>query len=78
MAPNTGSALLLRIPEAAERLALSRAMVYLLIQRGELPTVHIGRSIRVPAAALEQWVTLRLKESSEVPVTTAVLRGKQP
>jgi len=39
--------------EAAEMLGLSRAMVYLLIQRGELRRSKIGKSARIPVADIE-------------------------
>lgn len=41
------------ISEAAERLALSTKTVRRLIARGELPALRIGRSIRIPATALD-------------------------
>jgi excisionase family DNA binding protein len=43
---------LLRITTVAETLAISRPQVYSLIYRGELPCVRIGRSVRVPEAAV--------------------------
>lgn len=49
--------LLLRLPEAAEVLGLGRSTLYALVARGELPVVRMGRSVRVPAAALEAWVS---------------------
>lgn len=57
-APNTGP-LLYRIPEAAAILAMSRTVVYELIQRGELQVVHIGASARVTAASLRAFVEQR-------------------
>lgn len=51
--------LLLRPNEAAELLAVGRSKLYELIAAGEVPSVKIGRSLRVPAAELEQWVTER-------------------
>ncbi len=53
--------LLLTIPEAAERLGLSRSQVYIIMRRGELPSVRIGRSRRVAARDLERFVE-RLRE----------------
>jgi excisionase family DNA binding protein len=44
--------LLLRVDEAAEALALSRTKVYELMASGELESVKLGRSRRVPTAAL--------------------------
>ncbi len=51
--------LLLRVPEAAELLSLSRSRVYQLMVQGcepPFPVIHIGRSARVPFDALERWV----------------------
>jgi excisionase family DNA binding protein len=53
------SKLLLRPQEAAESLGISRAKVYALLADGTLPRVKVGSSIRVPLAALEQWVVDR-------------------
>ena len=48
--------LLLKIPEAAELLAIGRSTVYELIALGHLETVHIGRSVRVTTASIEAFV----------------------
>jgi len=48
--------LLLRPSEAAEAIGVGRATVYALIKRGELPSVRIGDSVRVPADGLRKWV----------------------
>lgn len=49
--------LLLRIPEVAEVLGVSRSKVYELIALGDLPHVRLGaRCIRVPADLLATWV----------------------
>jgi hypothetical protein len=52
----------LTVPEVARRLRISRTAAYQLARlwlegdTGEgIPAVRIGRSIRVPAAAFEQW-----------------------
>jgi excisionase family DNA binding protein len=56
MATRTDQELLLRIDVAAERLAVSRATLYRMVQRGELPTVRIGTAVRVPVSSLERWL----------------------
>ena len=48
--------LLLRPAEVAELLALGRSKTYLLIASGDLPSVRIGRSVRVPYDALRDWI----------------------
>lgn len=55
--------MLLRVSEVADELRLARSFVYHLIQVGELPVVRIGRSVRVPRAALEEWVAERTQVS---------------
>ena len=55
---------LLRVDEAATYLAIGRTTLYELIGRGELPTVHIGRSVRVPTAAIKQWIQGRSGSSA--------------
>ncbi len=42
--------LLLRPREVAAATGLSRSMVYELIGRGELPSIRVGKSVRVPVA----------------------------
>lgn len=59
--------LLLRVREAADRLGISRATTYSLIQKGELRTVHIGASRRIPAEALVEFV--RRREEQEAAAT---------
>jgi excisionase family DNA binding protein len=61
--------LLLRVEEAAEYLSLGRSKTYQLVATGELPVVRIGRSVRVPAAALRRWVEQQAEQSA--PVTVA-------
>jgi putative molybdopterin biosynthesis protein len=51
-----GDGALLTAPETAEVLRISRDKVYELIHRGELPAIHLGRMIRVPAFGLRQWI----------------------
>jgi excisionase family DNA binding protein len=54
--------LLLTIPDAARCLAISRAYAYRLVQRGQLPTIRLGRSRRVSRAALEAYVERLTRE----------------
>lgn len=57
--------MLLRASELVDALGVSRAKVYEMIASGELPSVRIGRSVRVPAASLERWIEVRLQTSSD-------------
>lgn len=58
--------LLIRIPEAAERLGLSRSTVYELIAAGELRVIRYGRAVRVPVGELAAWIERRAGGTSEV------------
>ena len=50
------SRLLLRPVEVAKTLGISRSKVFELLAARELPSVHIGRSTRVPRTQLEEWI----------------------
>jgi len=52
--------LLLRPVEAAEVIGISRTKIYELLARGELPSVRIGASVRVPVEALRAWIARQL------------------
>lgn len=53
--------LLLKGEAVAERLQLGRSKVYLMMARGELPVIRIGKSVRVPARALERWIEQQME-----------------
>lgn len=50
---------LMRVEEAARCLSLGRSKTYQLVADGELPSVRIGRSVRVPIEGLREWVRHR-------------------
>ncbi len=47
---------LLEVEEARRILGVSRWKIYELIHRGELPVLRIGRLVRIPRRALEEWI----------------------
>ncbi len=49
--------LTLTVPEAAKRLGVGRNTLYAAIQRGEVPSIRIGRRTLVPVAALERFLS---------------------
>jgi excisionase family DNA binding protein len=53
--------LLLRGTEVAKLLGCSRAMAYRMMQKGLIPTIHLGagKSVRVPRLALLEWIKAR-------------------
>ena len=61
MAVDAGSdesqtASLLTVQAAAQRLALSRSMLYNLMERGDLAYVKIGRARRIPLSEVERLI----------------------
>jgi excisionase family DNA binding protein len=52
---------LLKPLRVAQVLAISKSKAYTLMQTGTLPTIRIGRSLRVPAKALTQWIDTNTK-----------------
>lgn len=61
----TAEKLLLRIPEVADSLGLSRARVYELVASGELPSIRDGRAVRVPRHALVEWIATRAASAKD-------------
>jgi len=47
---------LLTVDEAAQRLGIGRSHAYIYVLRGELESVKLGRSRRVPADAIDEFV----------------------
>ena len=47
---------LLTIPQVAKRLAISDGRAYELARQGKLPTVKVGKYVRVEPAALDAWI----------------------
>lgn len=57
--------LLLRVPEAAALLGISRSKAYELIAAGVLPSLHLGASVRVPRASLLDWIDRETRGGSD-------------
>ena len=55
--------LLLSLDEAAEVLGVGRSRLYDLIRKRELVSVTIGRSRRIPVAALREYVARITEEA---------------
>ncbi len=47
---------LLKSSDIARLLNISKSFAYLLMQSGELPTVKLGKSVRVRPSDLEQYI----------------------
>jgi len=56
--------MLMRADEVARALGLGRSKAYELIASGQLPVVRVGRMVRVPRAALEDWVRKQTQQAT--------------
>ena len=56
--------LLLKAGDVAKLLGLGRSKVFAMLAVGELPVIRIGRSVRVPRAALEGWIAERTQHAN--------------
>ena len=54
--------------KVAEILRVSRSFAYLLMKRGDLPTVRIGNAIRVKATDLENFIREKELKKRATPV----------
>jgi excisionase family DNA binding protein len=64
MNPNRDELLLYTIPEAATALRISRTKLYELLDSGDVESVYIGRSRKIPAEALRIYIdSLRTRNS---------------
>jgi excisionase family DNA binding protein len=52
---------LITLPDAARFLAVSRGSLYDLLTTGQLGSVHIGRSRRIPMGELHRYILERLQ-----------------
>ncbi|MDP9236707.1 MAG: helix-turn-helix domain-containing protein [Chloroflexota bacterium] len=55
--------LLLTVPEAAEALSVGRSKLFRMASAGEIPSVRLGRSVRISAEVLRHWVDERVKRT---------------
>jgi len=53
----------LKVPEVAGVLRIARGRAYELVAEGEIPSVRIGRSVRVSRRDLERWLDERRQSS---------------
>ncbi|HEV8280692.1 MAG TPA: helix-turn-helix domain-containing protein [Candidatus Limnocylindrales bacterium] len=61
------SPLLLRVPEVARTLGIARSLAYEMARDGRLPTIHIGKAVRIPRQRLEAWIEERAQAEAASP-----------
>lgn len=54
--------LLLKVAELCEATGMSRSAAYSAITAGLIPSIRIGKSIRIPLVALNQWIEQQMHQ----------------
>ena len=74
--------LLLDSRDVARLLGIGRSKVYMMLALGQLPTVRLGRCVRVPRPALERWLeaetVMPAMGSGSNPTLPGRLRPRRP
>ena len=66
--PTKDEILTISVPKAGHKyLGLSRGGSYAAAERGEIPTIRIGRLLRVPVRAMEQMLDAAKPKSAGLP-----------
>ena len=60
MSTQTGNKLLMTVEQFCDYAEIGRTTVYVLIKSGELETITIGRSRRIPVEAAHRWLEEKL------------------
>ena len=63
----SGPEQMLRINDVAVVLYVRPQTVYRMIQRGQIPWVRVGRLIRVPRDALNEWIAANTQQPIAAP-----------
>jgi len=53
---------LLKVEQAAQVLGLGRSATYELVGAGEIPSIRVGRALRIPRRGLTEWIERRVLE----------------
>jgi excisionase family DNA binding protein len=53
--------ILVTVKEAEQMLKLSRSTIYVILDRGDIPSLKIGRARRIRRSDLEEWAKGRLE-----------------
>lgn len=61
--PRPEPPVLVTVEEAARRLSIGRTATYMLVLKGELQSVKIGRTRRVVVTSITDYITRLLEES---------------
>jgi excisionase family DNA binding protein len=68
---------LLRVDEAARYLALGRTKTYELVAQGVIPSIRLGRVVRIPREALRAWIEREVRGDTAAPPAPAASRMRE-
>ena len=68
--------LLVRVEEAARLCSISRSRMYELVAAGEVPSLCIGRSRRIPLDGLQAWIETQVRPAGDTDGPLAVRPGE--
>jgi len=69
--------LFIKPKEAAEALCLGRSKIYELIADGTIPSVRIGKSIRVPVKELLEWANRQSNGSQDESLFRPLIKSEE-
>ncbi len=52
------------VDEVAKMLGISRGLAYEMVNRGELPSIRLGRRVLVPYRAFHRWLDEAVRSAS--------------
>ena len=54
------------VPQVAEYLQISKSKIYLMIKRGEIPYIRIGKCVRIMESDLDEWLEARRQPARQL------------
>ncbi len=52
------------VDEVAKMLGISRGLAYEMVNRGELPSIRLGRRVLIPCRAFHRWLEEAVRSAS--------------
>ena len=52
------------VDEVARMLGISRGLAYEMVNRGELPSIRLGRRVLIPCRAFDRWLDEAVRSAS--------------
>ncbi len=65
MALQQNEQLILTVEEVAQKLRIGRSLAWRLVQEGQIPSVRLGRLVRIPQRELDDWIHRHSRDRTE-------------